>query len=385
MLNRLDDYPIHQTPEPIAHPATSDPNFYDRTWFNAYSDDGEKYFSLGIAVYPHRGILDCHFSVIEKGGRQHCFYASRRAPQERTDMSVGPFRLEIVEPLRRARVIIDDNESGISCDLTFSARTSAIQEARQTFHQRQRTFMDATRFAQFGRWSGTIRHPDGDVAVDAQSWRGTKDRSWGVRGVGERVVLGAPMPGTPFFFLWAPLHWDDHVSHAVFFDGPDGRAKVREGLTSPLYASEADIPDELEDVVEPMATAVHRIDYHPGTRWAKRAELDLIDLYGNVRTITMEPQLRFQFKGLGYGHPTWAQGMWKGELAVAGESFDPLELDPLAPENIHIQQVVKVSDGERVGIGALEQIVIGPYAPAGFKAVLDGASEPDDSTTEDAE
>ncbi|MFT7091269.1 MAG: hypothetical protein ACJAYW_001232, partial [Candidatus Azotimanducaceae bacterium] len=30
MLNRLDDYPIHQTPEPIAHPASSDPNVYDR-------------------------------------------------------------------------------------------------------------------------------------------------------------------------------------------------------------------------------------------------------------------------------------------------------------------------------------------------------------------
>ena len=106
---------------------------------------------------------------------------------------------------------------------------------------------------------------------------------------------------------------------------------------------------------------------------AQRAELDLIDLYGNVRTITMEPKLRFQFKGLGYGHPQWKQGSWKGELAVAGESFDPLELDPLAPENVHIQQVVKVSDGERTGIGALEQILIGPYEPSGFTELLDGA------------
>ncbi len=373
MLNRLDDYPIHQTPEPVAHPATSDPNFYDRTWFNGYSDDGSRYFGLGIAVYPHRGILDCHFSVVEAGGRQHCFYASRRAPQERTDMSVGPFRLEIVEPLRRARVIIDDNKSGVSCDMTFSARTSAIQEARQVLWQRQRRTMDATRFAQFGRWQGTIEHPDGSMAVDAETWRGTKDRSWGVRGVGERVPIGAPAPRRSFFFLWAPLQWDDHVSHAVFFDGPKGEALVREGLTSPLYRSEDEIPDELDEVTTPMATAVHRIDYHPGTRWARRAELDLIDLHGGVRTITMDPSLRFQFKGLGYGHPTWGQGMWKGELEVAGESFDPDDLDPLAPENIHVQQVVRVNDGQRSGIGALEQIVIGPYGPAGFTEPLDGA------------
>ena len=374
MLNRLDDYPIHQTSEPIAHPATSDPNFYDRTWFNAYADDGSAYFGLGIAVYPHRGILDCHLSVIEAGGRQHCFYGSRRAPQERTDLTVGPFRLEIVEPLRRARVILDDNDSGVSCDVTFSARTSAIQEAHQTLWQRQRKTMDATRFAQFGRWSGTIRHPEGELTIDEATWRGTKDRSWGVRGVGERVPIGAPQAPRSFFFLWAPLQWDDHISHAVFFDGAEGEALVREALTSPLYGSEDEIPDELDDVADRLATAVHRIDYHPGTRWARRAELDLIDLHGGVRTIELDPKLRFQFKGLGYGHPSWGQGMWKGDLELGGESFDPLELDPLSPENIHVQQVVEVSDGERRGIGALEQIVIGPYAPAGFTDWFDGAS-----------
>lgn len=289
-------------------------------------------------------------------------------------MQVGPFRLEIVEPLRRARVIIDDNTTGVACDLTFSARTSAIQEARQILWNGQRKTMDATRFAQFGRWSGTVSTPDGEFTVDEDTWRGTKDRSWGIRGVGERVQFGAPSAPGSAFFLWAPLQWDDHISHAVFFDGAKGEALVREGLTSPLYASEDDIPAELDNVVEPMATAVHRIDYHPNTRLARRAELDLIDLYGNVRTITMEPLLRFQFKGLGYGHPTWSQGMWKGELAIEGESFDVNALNLLAPENIHVQQVVRTSDGERTGIGALEQIVVGPYAPAGFKDLFDGAA-----------
>ncbi|MCP3988433.1 MAG: hypothetical protein GY724_05150, partial [Actinomycetia bacterium] len=278
MLNRFDDYPVHQTPEPLAMPATSDPNFYDRSWFNGYDREASRYFALGLALYPHRGIIDCAFSTVEAGGRQHCFYGSARAPQERTDTRVGPFKLEIVEPLRRARVILDDNDSGVSCDLTFSARTSAIQEARAVLWSGSRRVMDATRFAQFGRWTGTVRHPDGEFAVDDETWLGTKDRSWGLRGVGERVPLGAPSKaGRSAFFLWAPLIWDDHITHAVFFDGPGGEALVREGLTSPLYASEADIPDELEDVADRMATAVHRITYHPGTRLAAGCELDLID------------------------------------------------------------------------------------------------------------
>lgn len=66
MLNKFDDYPIHQSAEPLAMPATSDVNFYDRTWFNGYAKDGSWYFGLGLAVYPHLGILDCAFSVVER-------------------------------------------------------------------------------------------------------------------------------------------------------------------------------------------------------------------------------------------------------------------------------------------------------------------------------
>jgi hypothetical protein len=374
MLNKLDDFPVHQTPEPLAHPATSDRNVYDRTWFNGYSPDGSYYFGVGMAVYPHRGVLDCAFSVVEAGGRQHCFFGSRRAPLERTEMQVGPFRLEVLEPMRKTRVVLDDNDSGLACDLTFTARTAAMQEARQTLWQGTRRFMDATRFDQFGHWQGSVRHPDGEIQVD-EDCHGTKDRSWGVRGVGEPESGGAPpISRQGFFFLWAPLFWDDHVSHAIFFDGARGEALAREGFTAPLYADAGAIPGIEDPGEERMATARHRVTYHPNTRLASHAEIDLVPLTGAIRTIHLEPILRFQMKGLGYGHPVWGQGRWQDELATGGESFDPNDIDLLAPENIHVQQVVRASDGSRQGIGVLEQIVVGPYQPAGFKGPLDGAA-----------
>ncbi len=373
MLNRLDDYPIHQTPEPIAHPATSDRNVYDRTWFNGYAPDGSYYFGIGMAIYPYRGILDCAFSVVERDGRQHCFYGSRRAPTERTEMQVGPFRIEIIEPMLRSRVVLDDNASGIACDLTFSARTASIQEARQTLWSGTRRVMDATRFDQFGRWSGVVRHPDGEIKVDDAVCHGTKDRSWGVRAVGEPETGGAPVTPNGIFFLWAPLFWDDHISHAIFFDGPRGEALVREGIVAPLYGSEAEVPGVHDGLDQRMATARHRVTYHPGTRLAAAAEIDLVPLAGDIRTISLEPILKFQMKGLGYGHPEWGQGMWKGDLELGSESFDPRQLDLLARENLHVQQVVRASDGERTGVGVLEQIAIGPYEPAGFKSFFDGA------------
>jgi hypothetical protein len=191
MLSRFDDYPIHQTPQPIAHPATSDRNAYDRYWFNGYADDGEFYFGIGMGLYPHRGILDCGLSLL-RDGEQHAFHASRRAPADPSETRVGPFRIEVVAPMRRLRVILDPNETGIEGELEFVARTASVDEGRQTLRQGMRVIMDSTRFAQLGRWHGEIRYAGRTLAIDPSRVSGTKDRSWGFRRLGEAVAGCAP-------------------------------------------------------------------------------------------------------------------------------------------------------------------------------------------------
>ena len=41
MITAGDDYPIHQTPEPVQQVFTGDRNFYDRFFFNGYWREGE--------------------------------------------------------------------------------------------------------------------------------------------------------------------------------------------------------------------------------------------------------------------------------------------------------------------------------------------------------
>ena len=65
-LTRGDDFPIHQTPEPIAYSGT-DRNFYDRYFFNGYADQGDRMFAVAFGVYPHLNIVDAHFSVVRDG------------------------------------------------------------------------------------------------------------------------------------------------------------------------------------------------------------------------------------------------------------------------------------------------------------------------------
>ncbi len=84
MLSKFDDYPIHQTPDPLATPASSDKDVYERYWFNCYSTAGDMYLGIGTAHYPHLGIRDCGISIAIDGV-QHAFHASCRAEGDPAD------------------------------------------------------------------------------------------------------------------------------------------------------------------------------------------------------------------------------------------------------------------------------------------------------------
>src|SRR5579859_2006278 len=99
MLTKGDDFPIHQTPEPIAY-SGSDRNFYDRYFFNGYSTDGELFFAAALGVYPNLNIMDAAFAV-RIGDMQYNLHASRHLGMERTDTQVGPIKVEVLEPLKR--------------------------------------------------------------------------------------------------------------------------------------------------------------------------------------------------------------------------------------------------------------------------------------------
>jgi hypothetical protein len=372
MLSKFDDYPIHQTPEPIAQPATSDRNAYDRYWYNGYTADGEFYFGIGAAIYPNLGIMDCGFSIV-RGGEQHAFHASRRAPREPSDLRIGPFRLEILEPMRSSRLVIDSNETGISADLLWIPRTANVEEGRQT-RKTGRMIMDATRFNQWGFWKGEIRYAGQTLRIDPARVYGTKDRSWGVRPVGDPDPGGAPSLARPqIFFLWAPLHWRDRCTHMGIFENEHGEPWHWDGMIVPAYDDPAKIPGVEDPGTQPLSAVQHRLVYEPGTRRARQAELTLVERGGRRHEIQLDPLLCFRMKGIGYSHPVWGHGKWKGELAVAGESWKTADLNEMAPDNLHIQQVMRARcDGEE-GVGVMEQICIGPHPRYGFKDVLDPA------------
>ena len=122
-----------------------------------------------------------------------------------------------------------------------------------------------------------------------------------------------------------------------------------------------------------MASVSDGITYEKGTGRAQSAQLALIEPSGERHVIEREPLLCFRMKGIGYLHPEWGHGRWKGELAIGGESWKTDAINPLALEDVHIQQVMRARMDGLEGVGVLEQICLGPHASSGFEAFLDGA------------
>ncbi len=107
MLSLFDDFPIHQTPDPVATPATSDRNFYERYWFNGYTKVGDLYLGVGSGHYPHLGIADAAISVVHDGV-QHAFHASNRKGPEPTDLAGRP----VPDRDRRAHAVMSGGARG---------------------------------------------------------------------------------------------------------------------------------------------------------------------------------------------------------------------------------------------------------------------------------
>ena len=100
MIRAFDDYCIHQTPDYVRVPATTDRNFYDRYFFNGYRSDGSLAFGAAFGRYPNRFVQDAHFTFAVDG-IQRSLHASDVLSGDPAEAVVGPVRVEVVEPIEQ--------------------------------------------------------------------------------------------------------------------------------------------------------------------------------------------------------------------------------------------------------------------------------------------
>lgn len=356
----LDEYPVHQLPLSMRYAGSSDRNFYDRCYFNAHDRTGELFFITGLGVYPNLGVVDA-YATIRRGDRQWAVRFSDALGDRSLDARVGPYRVEVIQPLSKVRVISDSSDLGLGFDLTWEGSFDCIDEPRHLLHQGDRVVLDGCRFAQLGTWSGTLAVDGDDIAVSPERWVGSRDRSWGIRPVGEAEPPGrsAEDPREGFWWLYVPIRFDDYALIVIIQEDPDGTRTLnaasrvwRDGRHEQLGWPELDIT------------------YRSGTRHPERAVLHMRSADRRPVQIEVETLTGVALHiGAGYGgDPDWTHGQWKGRDWREGAVYDLT--DPTVAGRVPfgvIDHVARATCDGAEGWGLFEHATVGRHDPTGFK------------------
>jgi hypothetical protein len=360
MPHPLDEYPIHQAPVSMRHVATSDRNFYDRSYLNAHDRTGDVFLITGLGVYPNLGVVDA-FVTVRRGDTQWAVRCSDALGDERMDQRVGPYRIEVVEPLRTLRLVCEADEHGIGLDLTWRGSHPPVDEPLHVMRTGTRDIIRGCRFAQVGTWEGVLRVGGEEIVVDPDTWVGTRDRSWGIRPVGEpdpagRWATDEPMEG--FWWLYCPLRFEDFAVIVIAQELPDGHRT--------LNAASRVWPDGRE---EQLGWPRFDITYRPGSRHPERTciYLDSRDDGPISIEVTTLGSIALNV-GAGYGgDPDWSHGRWMGRGHVEGAVYDLKDPEIAGRATITVvDHVARATLDDREGFGLFEHASFGRHDPSGF-------------------
>ncbi|GAB3003367.1 hypothetical protein LWP59_27405 [Amycolatopsis acidiphila] len=371
MLTKWDDYPIHQTAVPAAELLSSDLGRYERHWLVMHDKGLTTQLGFGLSVHPNRGIVDAAISV-SRNGTQQSVFASGRMTRDR-DTAVGPLRVDVVEPMRVLRVVLDEHD-GMAADLTFTAVSQCIEDSRMRREAAGVLISERTRTVQFGEWSGSLTLDGETFDITRDQWWGFRDRSWGSRTTGTVAESQMGEQHSAIYFAWTLLRFPDECLVVAVNETPDGCGEARTaaalpflGPDDPAYGNEATITRS--------DTFQFDIDYLAGTRRPARVDLTVGPRGLLDRRIDIEPRGLFQMQGLGYYHPKWRHGADHGGEVVGVDRWVLADLDPSLKENMHVQQLSRaVRDDGAVGIGLFEHVAIGRHIPSGLP---EGLAPPD--------
>ncbi len=365
MLSPFDDHPVHQLAEPVTRLATSDRNAFERYRFFGFDAPGGVLFGVTLACYPNREIVDASLSVVIDGV-QHSVHATARSTAGERPTAVGPFAVEVPEPLRTLVVRCTGpqaDELGIDAALTFTAAAPPVEHRGQRERADDRVHTDRACFSQWGTWSGHLTVDDTRLEIDPRTHVAQRERSWGIEPVGEPVG-GAPRLRLPQrAWIAAAAHFARTDLHTATVEDELGRARH----------ADAQRVSADEVAPEPLRDHAWAIEWQPATRRPAAATLRATPWNGPPFEVALVPVAAMALRGLGSHSPDWGHGSFKAEAAVGRERWIVADLDPTDVHNLHWLQVCHAAGPDGDGVGLLEVLPLGPHRPSGLTGFTDGA------------
>ncbi|MES2631335.1 MAG: hypothetical protein V4669_00110 [Pseudomonadota bacterium] len=360
MLSPQDDLIGHQTSQPFTVSGNGHPLFTERYWYTAHPIDGTPLIlDLGLGYYPNRGVMDL-FAGMTVGRKQINFRASRSLGSDPLRTTAGPLRIEVVEGGKRHRLVLGENASGLSFDVTFDASFPAAREKQSVRERNGAVEEDMARFAQFGRYTGWIVADGKRYDVTPQLWWGQRDHSWGIRSEMKTDAAKPPMQEhSKFFWTWSMFQFED-MAVSMF-------VKEREA-GKPYYLSGVEFTRAANGTVHEREIVGFEHDFHwaddPLGQTMASADLRVQFAHGPDRMLHMEGlPTRFYLKGGLYGgFGGWNHGDHKGELYLDHDVWDLDDAQTRRVARTLSDHVVRVTSGGQVGSGISEYGVAQGYA-----------------------
>lgn len=340
----------------------------------ACSRDGSVQLALGLGQYVNRNVMDA-YAGLSRGVEQWTVRASRALAPDLATSSVGPIHYEVIEPLKRIRFALDENDvAPLSFEWIFEGAVPPALEERELHTSRDghRVDADVVRFHHVGRAYGWFALDGERHEFDDSTWVSTRDRSWGVRyqvGAPLADVEQADMPdGFSNYTIWSPALWRStdgatfasHLYYQANAFGSWERVSVQGGFEH---------PDGRRD---PFTAVIPDLAFDDDNRRLIGGNLRIVTKQGVERVIFVEPHdTGFHLgAGLYFGLDDKWHGQWRGPLHVEADHVEDCSIPEVARRLHQIRDcVVSLRDDEgNEGVGNLQSIVSGPHPDLGLTA-----------------
>ena len=148
--------------------------------------------------------------------------------------AVGPLRIDIIEPMRTLRMVLDENEYGIACELTCHSGTVPNESHPEITRVDGRLLAERTTYELAGPVEGSVEVGGERFTLDVGTSSFFRNHSWGfMGGRGGPKLYAAPRIGVPRRPLglrqWVLFAMPEHSGHFHCFDDPGGRRTMQRG------------------------------------------------------------------------------------------------------------------------------------------------------------
>jgi hypothetical protein len=375
MITKYDEMFCHQAVSTFDRPGTSAREWTERGWIQVRDIAATAHLAAGFGYYPNRNVMDAFVCFNIQEETQYVVRASRELRPDIDVFRVGPFSYEVIEPLKKVRFALDENEYGLSYDIEIDGTSPLHEEEPAQFQiSRGRLKEHIKRMVQSGRPSGWIQAGGRRFELNKETWVGERDRSWGVRVAGaDFLESGVQTPeiydGLLFNFIlmqfekWgASFHireiWDDkagfmrtwHFGGGLFYPYGSGKEPLELVSVEHRYQFNDDRPEQ--------------------QRRFAGGSVSFTAIDGTTKEVSIRPTtICYQAPG-GYGgcYKGFIHGLWMGPQWMDGYKLDLKDPEVLREIWGYCDYGSEFRCGDEIGYGTTELMVVGKYPKYGYQS-----------------